>query len=362
MKSTQKDNHGQIDRHHVVIIGGGFGGMNTAKALRKADVDVTLVDKNNHHLFWPLLYQVATAGLSPGDIAAPLRAMFAKQKNVDVRMAEVTDIDPDGELVHFADGSELHYDSLVVAAGFRYHYFGNEEWREHAHDLQGVRKALDIREQILSAYEEADREQDPARQKALLTFVVVGAGPTGVELAGSIAELARHSLKDDFRRIDPTQSSVLLLEAMDRVLPTFPKKLSGKALRSLNKLGVGVRLNSLVKDVSADHVLVEQNGQTTRIDTDTVLWAAGVKASSLSEVLQERTEVALDRGGRVEVAEDLSVPGYPNLYVIGDMAHFEQDGSLLPGVAQVAIQGGIARGETDPATHGGQKDEALPLQ
>ena len=331
--------------HHVVIIGGGFGGLNTAKAFKKKafrekDIDVTLVDKNNHHLFWPLLYQVATAGLSPGDIAAPLRGIFAKQKNVNVRMADVTDIDPDEQLVYFASGEQIRYDSLVVAAGFRYHYFGNEQWREHALDLQGVDKALDIRDRILSAYEKAEQESNPARQQALLTFVVVGAGPTGVELAGSIVELAHHSLKDNFRRIDPTQSRVLLLEAADRVLPAFPKKLSGKALHALEKLGVSVRLNSLVKGVEEDHVLVERNGETQRIDTETVLWAAGVKASPLSEVLHARTGVELDRGGRVKVADDLSIPGYPNIYVIGDMAHVEQDGSPLPGVAQVAIQGG----------------------
>ena len=266
MNRLQFSEHEQGMRHHVVIIGGGFGGMNTAKALRKADVDVTLIDKNNHHLFWPLLYQVATAGLSPGDIAAPLRAIFAKQKNVDVRMGEVTDIDPDNQLVRLADDEEIHYDSLVVAAGFRYHYFGNEEWRDHAFDLQGVGNALNIREQILSAYEIADKEKNPDRQKALLTFVVVGGGPTGVELAGSIAELAR-SLKDDFRRIDPMQSQVLLLEAMDRILPAFPKKLSGRALTALGKLGVGVRLGTYVKNVAADHVIVEHEGKIERIET-----------------------------------------------------------------------------------------------
>ena len=215
--------------HHVVVIGGGFGGMNTAKAFKRKDVDVTLVDKQNYHLFWPLLYQVATAGLSPGDIAAPLRAIFAEQKNVNVRMADVTDIDPDEQLVHFASGERIRYDSLVVAAGFRYHYFGNEQWREHALDLQGVDKALDIRDRILSAYEKAEQESNPARQQALLTFVVVGAGPTGVELAGSIVELAHHSLKDNFRRIDPTQSRVLLLEAADRVLPAFPEEALGQS-------------------------------------------------------------------------------------------------------------------------------------
>lgn len=340
MNSSQSTELERAKRHHIVIIGGGFGGLNCAKALRNADVDVTIIDKNNHHLFWPLLYQVATAGLSPGDIAVPLRAIFAKQKNADVRMTEVLDIEPNEQFVHLSDGNSLHYDSLVVAAGFRYHYFGNEEWRENTLSLQGVGKALDIREQILSAYEAADKEQDTKRQKALLTFIIVGAGPTGVELAGSIAELARQSLRDNFRRIDPAQSRVLLVEAMNRVLPSFPEKLSDKALRSLENLGVDVLLNTLVKDVAVDHVLLERNEQTERIDTDTVLWAAGVNASPLSEVIRDRTDVALDRSGRVEVAEDLSIPGYPNLYVIGDMAHFEQDGNPLPGLAQVAIQGG----------------------
>ena len=327
-------------KHHVVVIGGGFGGLNAAKAFKGKDVDVTLVDKHNYHLFWPLLYQVATAGLSPGDIAAPLRAVFARQKNVTVRMAEVTDIDPDAQLVYLAGREKLPYDSLIVAAGFRYHYFGNEPWRRNAYDLQGLDKALAIRREILAAYERAEQDEDPERRQALLTFVIIGAGPTGVELAGSIAELARHVLTEDFRRIDPARSQVLLLEASDRVLPAFPEKLSAKAALALSKLGVTVRLSTRVLDVAADHVLVERDGHTERIVTESVLWAAGVKASPLGEVLHNRTGVELDRGSRVKVNDDLSLPGYTNIYVIGDMAHFEQDGKPLPGVAQVAMQGG----------------------
>ena len=328
------------DKHHVVVIGGGFCGLSTVKKLRKKDVDVSLVDKNNYHLFWPLLYQVAMAGLSPGDIAAPLRAIFSKDKNVRVLMAEVTDIDPVAQRLVFANGDEETYDTLVVAAGFQYHYFGNDEWEEHAFDMQGTEKALSIRRQILSAYELAERELDPIRQQARLTFVVVGAGPTGVELAGSIAEMARHTLARDFRRIDPLRSKILLLEMADRVLPSFPKRLSKQAFRSLTSLGVTVRTRTRVLDMADDHVLVDTGGTPERIDTDTVMWAAGVKASSLGELLHRRTGVALDKNGRVMVDENLSVAGYPNIFVVGDMAYHEQDGKPLPGLAPVAMQEG----------------------
>ncbi len=328
------------NRHHIVVIGGGFGGLNAVKTLQEHDVDITLVDKRNYHLFWPLLYQTAMAGLSPADIAAPLRSIFKRRENVRVLMAEATDIDPDEQRVRFASGEEVGYDSLIVAAGFRYHYFGNDAWERVALDLQGLDKALAIRRRILAAYERAEQESDPALTAALLTFVIVGAGPTGVELAGSIAEMARHTLKGDFRRIDPAQTKVLLIEAADRVLPAFDPDLSVKAQRSLEKIGVTVLTGAMVQDIAADHVRVARDGATERIATHTVMWAAGVKASPLGELLHRRTTAPIDRGGRVQVAPDLSVPGYPNLYVIGDMAHVEQAGQPLPGLAPVAMQQG----------------------
>ena len=336
-------------RHHVVVIGGGFGGLNTVKALKNQDVDITLVDKRNYHLFWPLLYQVAMAGLSPADIAAPLRAIFKRAKNVRVLMAEVTDIAPDEQLVHFATGDELSYDSLVVAAGFQYHYFGNDDWERAALDMQGLDKALAIRRRILSAYEQAEQEPDPALRAALLTFVVVGAGPTGVELA----------LSRDFRRIDPALTRVLLIEAADRVLPVFSEDLSAKALRSLHKLGVNVLTGAKVLDVAADHVLVARDGATERIDTHTIMWAAGVKASPLGELLHQRTGVPVDRGGRVHVAADLSVAGHPEIYVVGDMAHVEQDGGPLPGLAPVAMQQGEHVAAQIPRRIGGEETQAF---
>ncbi len=327
-------------RHHIVVIGGGFGGLNAVKTLQDHDVDITLVDRRNYHLFWPLLYQTAMAGLSPADIAAPLRSIFKRRKNVRVLMAEATDIDPDEQRVRFASGDEIRYDSLIVAAGFQYHYFGNDAWENTALDLQGLDKALAIRRRILAAYERAEQETDPALTAALLTFVIVGAGPTGVELAGSIAEMARHTLKDDFRRIDPAQTQVLLIEAADRVLPAFAPDLSAKARRSLEKLGVTVFTGATVQDIAADHVRVARDGAIERIAAHTVMWAAGVKASPLGELLHRRTGASIDRGGRVHVTADLSAPGYPNLYVIGDMAHVEQDGNPLPGLAPVAMQEG----------------------
>lgn len=327
-------------RHHVAVIGGGFGGLNAVKALEDQDVDVTLVDKNNYHLFWPLLYQVAMAGLSPADITAPLRSVFRRRKNVRVLMAEVSDIDPQQQRVRFAAGGELSYDSLIVAAGFQYHFFGNDSWEQASLDLQGLDKALAIRRRILSAYERAEQESDPAVRTALLTFIIIGAGPTGVELAGSIAEMARYTLQGNFRRIDPTQTQVLLVEAADRVLPAFTPDLSAKAQRSLQRLGVSVLTGAKVLDVTPDHVLISRQGMAERLAAHTVMWAAGVRASPLGELLHQRTGAPVDRGGRVQVAADLTVPGYPNLYVIGDMAHVEQDGVPLPGLAPVAIQQG----------------------
>jgi NADH dehydrogenase len=308
--------------------------------LRGVPVDVTLIDKENYHLFLPLLYQVAIAGLSPGDIAAPLREIFSKHKNIRTLMGEVTAIDVEHRRVIY-DGGELLYDALIVATGSKYHYFGHEQWRPYAPSLDGLASALELRRRLLCAYEQAEQEIDAARRQALLTFVVIGAGPTGVELAGAIAEMARYTLKDDFRLADPQQTRVILIEALDRVLPPFPPALSEKAHQSLARLGVTVRTGTKVVQITDTHVMVEAPpGARECLPCRTAVWAAGVKASGLSQVLHERTGVELDRAGRVRVAADLSIPNHPELFVVGDMVHLEQDGRPLPGLAPVAIQQG----------------------
>ena len=328
------------DQPRVVIVGGGFGGLYAAKAFRKQPVHVTLIDKENHHLFLPLLYQVAIAGLSPADIATPLREIFNRDKNIRTLMGTVTDVDPERKIVYY-DRGELPYDALIVATGAVYHYFGNDAWADHAPGMDGLESALEIRRQILDAYEQAEQENDPARQQALMTFVVVGAGPTGVELAGAIAEMARHTLKEDFRFANPNQTRVILVEMLDRVLPPFPIELSRKALQSLEELGVTVRTNTKVLHIAKDHVIVETKDQGKEtIHCAATMWAAGVKASGLTKVLQERTGVQLDRAGRVHVAPDLSIPNHPDIFVVGDIVHFEQDGKVLPGLAPVAMQQG----------------------
>ncbi|MFQ5859232.1 MAG: NAD(P)/FAD-dependent oxidoreductase [Anaerolineae bacterium] len=328
------------DSHHVVIIGGGFGGLYAAKALRRTPVNTTLMDKRNFHLFQPLLYQVATGGLSPGDIASPLRAVLNRQKNTQVIQAEAIDIDPDRQKVVLRYG-KLTYDTLIVATGSSHHYFGHDEWAEMAPGLKTIEDALDIRRRILLAFEAAEREPNPDKRRAWMRFVIAGGGPTGVELAGALAELARSTLKNDFHNIDPTEAEILLLEGKDRVLPPYPPELSAKAEEALRGLGATVRTGTLVTDIQGDTVTVRCGDQTERIQARTVLWAAGMKASSLGEVLAERTGAELDRAGRVVVEPDLTIAGYPNIFVIGDLANFShQDGKPLPGVAPVAMQQG----------------------
>ncbi|MBP7964040.1 MAG: NAD(P)/FAD-dependent oxidoreductase [Caldilineaceae bacterium] len=327
--------------HHLVIIGGGFGGLYAAKALKRAPVRITLIDRRNFHLFQPLLYQVATGGLSPGNIAAPLRSIFRRQKNVRTLLGEVVDIDTRGRAVVLADGERVAYESLLVAAGVTHSYFGKDAWAEYAPGLKSVEDALEIRKRVLLAFEAAERETDPAARRAWLTFAVVGAGATGVELAGAIEELAKHTLRDNFRAIDPSQAKVLLLEGTDRVLPPYPADLSRKAQASLEKIGVEVRTGTLVTGVDGQGITVVQGGVQEVIACRTVLWSAGVKASGLSKVLQDATGVELDRAGRVMVGPDLSVPGHPEIFVAGDMAHVvDKAGNLLPGVAPVAMQAG----------------------
>jgi NADH dehydrogenase len=314
----------------VVIIGGGFGGLYCARALRSAPVSITLVDRSNFHLFQPLLYQVATASLSPGDIASPLRHVLRGQRNAEVWMAEAIDIDTAHRRVILSDGS-LSYDYLVVATGVTHAYFGHDEWGRYAPGLKTVDDALELRRRFLLAFEAAEREADPAARQRLLTFVVVGGGPTGVELAGAMAEIARRVIPRDFRFIDTRTARILLLEGTARVLPTYPANLSEKARRQLERLGVEVRTGAMVTAIEPDFVRVG----TEQIDAGNVFWAAGVLASPLGASLGE-----LDRSGRVMVAPDLSLPGRPEVFVIGDLAHVKQGTSQVPGVAQGAIQGG----------------------
>jgi NADH dehydrogenase len=327
-------------KHQVVIVGGGFGGLYTALKLRKAPVDVTLIDRRNFHLFQPLLYQVATGGLSPANIASPLRAVLRRQKNTRVLLGEATEIDVAGRRLILSDGA-VPYDTLVLAAGTRDAYFGHDDWERLAPGLKTVEDATEIRRRILLAFEMAEREPDPARVRELLTFVIVGGGPTGVELAGAIGEIAHHTLRDNFRTIDPKGTQIILLEGADRLLLTYPPSLSAKAARSLERLGVTVRTGALVTDLAPDAVTVKTREGVERLAARTVLWAAGVQASPLGRALAKAAGAETDRAGRVVVANDCSVPGHPEILVIGDLAHFnDAAGKPLPGVAQVAIQQG----------------------
>jgi NADH dehydrogenase len=326
---------------HVVIIGGGFGGLYTAKSLKNAPVRVTLIDKRNFHLFQPLLYQVATGSLSPADIASPLRVILSKQKNTQVLLDKVVDIDTDAKRVIVQDGEDLNYDMLVIATGGSHHYFGNDQWQDDAPGLKTVEDALEMRRRIFTAFEAAEKETDPEKRQSLLTFIVVGGGPTGVELAGAIAEIAHKTVVEDFRDADTTQARILLFEGMDRILPPYPEKLSIEAQKSLEKLGVEIKTKTLVTDISDRTVTFREGDRADTIAANTILWAAGVKASFIGRVLQERTGVELDRAGRVMVESDLSIKDHPNIFVIGDLAHFAHQGERpLPGVAPVAMQQG----------------------
>ncbi len=320
-------------RPRVVIIGGGFGGLAAAAALDKAQVDITLVDRRNHHVFSPLLYQVATAGLSPGDIASPIRWILRRQRNVRVWLAEATAIDTTRKVVTLADGT-LEYDYLILAAGARPAYFGRNDWAAHAPGLKTMEDALTIRRRVLLAFERAERERDPAVQRRLLTFVIIGGGATGVELAGALAEISRHALSHDFRSIHPDRARIILVEAGPDVLAGYPEKLSRFSRRALERLGVTVWTGVKVSDIEPGRVRVGGvSGET--IETDTVIWAAGIGAAPIATTLG----APLDRQGRVEVNPDLTIPGHEDVYVVGDLATFPgDDGRPLPAVIQVALQ------------------------
>lgn len=328
------------DRHKVVIIGSGFGGLTAAKALKRADVDIKMIAKTTHHLFQPLLYQVATGIISSGEIAPPTRMILRKQKNAQVLLGNVTHIDLANQTVR----SELlghtyvtPYDSLIVAAGAGQSYFGNDHFAEWAPGMKSIDDALELRARILGAFEQAERSSDPARREKLLTFTVVGAGPTGVEMAGQIAELADHTLKGAFRHIDSTTARVILLDAAPAVLPPMGEKLGNKARARLEKMGVEIQLGAMVTDVDRNGITVKDpDGSFRRIESATKVWSAGVSASPLGRDIAEQSDAEIDRAGRVKVLPDLTVPGYPNVFVVGDMAAVEG----VPGMAQGAIQGG----------------------
>jgi NADH dehydrogenase len=336
--------------HHVVVVGGGFGGLQAVSKLRRAPVEVTLVDRRNFHLFQPLTYQVATGALSPGEIAYPLRAVFKRDRNVRVVLAEVADFDLDARALHLRSvppvpaPARLSYDTLIVAGGSDYSYFGHEEWRLHAAEVKSLESALALRGRLLTAFEAAEAEPNPEARDAWLTFVVVGAGATGVEMAGQIAELARETLRRDFRTIDPRAARILLVEAADRVLTSFPPSLSAKAERSLQRLGITVRTGGTVIEIDGAGVTLEsRDGGMERIASRVTVWAAGVTASSLAGRLADLTGAERDHAGRLTVEPDLTVPGHPEVFAIGDMVRIRDAGGapvVLPGLAPVAMQQG----------------------
>ncbi|MDC6166854.1 NAD(P)/FAD-dependent oxidoreductase [Paucibacter sp. XJ19-41] len=348
-----------MQRPRVLIIGCGFGGLEAARTLAHAPVDITLIDRSNHHLFQPLLYQVATAGLSAPSIAAPIRHMLRRQRNVTVLMAEVSGVDKAARLVDLADGQRLPYDHLIVASGATHSYFGRDEWAAHAPGLKTLADAFKLRAKVLLAFEQAETLQDEAQRRPWLNFIVIGAGPTGVEMAGTLAEIARHTLKNEFRRIDPASAQVLLVEGSERVLQAFRPELSAKAQAQLEGLGVQVQTGARVVGIDAAGIEVEQGGERRRIAARTVVWAAGVAASPLGKTL----DVPLDRAGRVIVDGALNIPGHRDIFVVGDLAaaqSHEKDGSTkpVPGVSPGAKQMGRHAARQIMAAIAGRQDLA----
>jgi NADH:quinone reductase (non-electrogenic) len=345
--------------HRVVILGGGFGGLYAARALRKAPVEVVLLDRRNFHLFQPLLYQVATGSLSPGEICAPLRSVLARQKNTRVLLGDATDLDPRRRTIELLDGASFEYDSLIVSTGSETNYFGHDTWHRLAPSLKGLEEATAIRHKILYAFEAAEREAEEAGRRAWLTFAIVGGGATGVELAGALAEIANHTLKNEFRSINPRDAQILLLDGNPRLLTTYPEDLSRRAEESLVKLGVRVIAGVFVTSIDHDGLTYGPPGGTAiHLPTRTVLWAGGVHVGNFGRILAKRTSAETDRLGRLKVQPNLTLPGYPEIFVIGDLAELDgPDGSPLPGVAQVAMQGGAYAAKTIVARIRGARDQ-----
>jgi NADH dehydrogenase len=344
-------------RHRVLILGGGFAGLNAAQKLKRAPVEVTLVDRRNFHLFQPLLYQVATGSLSPGEIAAPLRGVLSRQKNARVLLGEAVDIEPDAKRVILRDGAAFDYDSLIVATGSQTSYYGNDAWREWAPSLKTIEEATAIRHKILYAFEWAERAATEDEARAWLTFVIVGAGATGLELAGALAEIANETLKNDFRRINPKEARIILMEGGNRVLTAYPEDLSAKAEKLVERLGVEVMKGVMVTDVDAAGVTYKSEKGIERLAARTVLWAGGVMTTEFGNKLAERTKSETDRSGRIKVKPDLTVPNYPDVFIVGDLASAAGPGGKpLPGVAQVAIQGGAYAAKAIRARLTGVKD------
>jgi NADH dehydrogenase len=328
-------------QHRVIILGGGFGGLRAAQRLKRAPVQVKLFDRRNFHLFQPLMYQVATGSLSPGEIAAPLRSVLSKQKNTEVLLGEAADIDPANNRIKLQDGAEFEYDSLIVATGSQTSYYGNDAWREAAPSLKSVEEATAIRHKILLAFECAERAKTPEDVRAWLTFVIVGAGATGLELAGALAEIANETLKHEFRNINPGEARILLVEGGPRILPAFPEDLSAKAEKLVSRLGVEILKGVKVTRIDDDGVVLERPTGSESLRAKTVLWAGGVTISEFGKKLAQRVEAQTDRIGRVAVSQQLTLPNYPNIFIVGDLAlALAKNGKPLPGVAQVAMQGG----------------------
>jgi NADH dehydrogenase len=332
-----------MDRpYRVLILGGGFGGLLAAQKLKRAPVQVTLIDRRNFHLFQPLMYQVATGSLSPGDIAAPLRSVLSSQKNTQVLLGEAADIDPAAKRVTLKDGAAFEYDSLIVATGSQTSYYGNDSWRPWAPSLKSVEEATAIRHKLFNAFERAERAETEEEAKQWLTFVIVGAGATGMELAGALAEIATQTLKHDFRRINPKNARIVLMEGGPRVLSAFPEGLSAKAEKLVSRLGVEVHKGVMVTEVNGDGVTYKKGDVTEKLAAKTVLWAGGVATNAFGKALASRTGSETDRSGRIKVTPQLTIPNYPDIFVVGDLAtSVDEKGKTLPGVAQVAMQGGV---------------------
>jgi NADH dehydrogenase len=332
--------------HRVLILGGGFAGLVAAQTLKNTDVEITLLDKRNFHLFQPLLYQVATGSLSPAEIAAPIRAVLSRQKNVEVLLGEAVDIDPHAKKVILADGDAFPYDTLIIATGSQTSYYGNDQWRENAPSLKSVEEATKMRHKLLYAFERAERADTVEEERAWLNFVIVGAGATGLELAGALAEIAHHTLKHDFRRIRPQEARIILMEGGPRVLSPYPEDLSAKAEKLVKNLGVEIMLEAFVTNIDADGVSYRHGETSGTVPARTVFWAGGVTATPFARKVAERLNAETDRAGRLKVNPDLTVPNHPEIFVLGDLAlAHDREGNPLPGVAQVAIQGGRYTGK-----------------